>query len=53
MRIPSSMSLFVAARTKRYQIFDAVVSQLASPLDMMDLKILHPPAFLTTPPVAL
>ena len=47
------MEPLVTAHTECYQILCAVISEFASPLEMMDLKILHPPAFLTTPSVAL
>ena len=34
------------------QILGCVIAQSAPPLNVMDLKILHPPARLTTPSVA-
>ena len=47
------MNFLVACDTKSYQILGAVVSQLATPPNMVNLEIVHPSARLTTPTVSL
>jgi len=47
------MDLLVAHGTKSYKIFCGIISQVAPPLDVMDLKTLHASARLTTPSITL
>jgi hypothetical protein len=47
-----SMSLVMATGTKSYEILSRIITQSAPPLDVMDLKIFHSPARLTTPAVS-
>ena len=51
--LPLSMNCLVAPGAKCYEIFYEIVSQLAAPLNMVDLKIVHVPARLATPAIAL
>src|SRR6266705_1100421 len=48
-----SMSLLVTPDAKSYQILRRVITQLAAPLNVMDLKIVCFPAVLATPAVPL
>jgi hypothetical protein len=51
-RLQSSLfsdGFFMACRAEGDQILVNVIVQLAPPLNVMDLKILHAPARLTTP----
>ena len=48
-----SMGVLVALDAKSYEILSRVITQTAPRLDVMDLKILHPPARLTTPAISL
>ena len=43
----------MASNTKCHQVLGSVIAQSASRLNVMDLKILHAPAPLTTPSVSL
>jgi hypothetical protein len=43
----------VAIDAKNYEILSRVITQTASRLDVMDLKIFHSPARLTTPSISL
>jgi hypothetical protein len=47
------MDFLMARCTEGYQILGRVIAQSASRLDVMDLKILHAPAPLATPPISL
>ena len=47
------MHALVTPTTKNYQIGFDIIAQSAPPLNVMDLKILHAPARLTTPAIAL
>jgi hypothetical protein len=47
------MNILVTSCAKSDQILRDVISQSASPFNMMDLKIFNSPARLATPPVAL
>jgi hypothetical protein len=47
-----SMSYLVAPYTKSYQVLGSVVAQMASRLNVMNLKTLHAPAPLATPAVS-
>jgi hypothetical protein len=46
------MNVFVAPSTKSDQILGSVIAQSTSWLNVVDLKILHAPARLTTPAVS-
>jgi hypothetical protein len=48
-----SVSFLVTHDTKSYQILGRVITQSASPLNVMDLKILHLPAPLAMPAISL
>ena len=48
-----SVNVLVALDTKSYEILIRIIAQSAPRLNMMDLKILHPPARLTTPSISL
>ena len=48
-----SMSLVMATGTKSYEILSRIITQSAPPLNVMDLEVLHPPARLTSPAIAL
>jgi len=48
-----SVSFVVALCTKSYQILGCVIAQAAPRLNVMDLKILHSPARLTSPAISL
>ena len=48
-----SMSVLVAFDAKNYEIVYCVIPQVAPPLNVMDLKILHAPARLATPAISL
>jgi len=48
-----SVSVLVALDTKSYEILGRVIAQSAPPLNVMHLKIFHPPAPLATPSVTL
>ena len=43
----------MALDAKSYEILSRVITQTAPRLDVMDLKILHPPTRLATPAVSL
>jgi len=47
------MGFLMARRAEGDHIFCNVIAQLTPSLNVMDLKILHPPARLTPPPVSL
>jgi len=47
------MGLLVAVHTQNYQILGGVVSKLAPPLKVVNLKIVHSSAILATPAVSL
>jgi hypothetical protein len=47
------MSPLMATRAKSYQIPRFVLTEVASPLNVMDLKIFHPPTPLASPTVSL
>ena len=47
------MGFLMALYAESNQILTTVISQAAARLDMMDLKILRPPARLATPAVSL
>jgi len=47
------MGFLMARRAEGNQILGCVIAQSASRLDMMDLKIFHAPARLTTPTISL
>jgi hypothetical protein len=47
------MGILVALGAKNHEIFGRVITQSASRLNMVDLKILHAPARLATPAIAL
>jgi len=46
------MGILMARRAEGDQIFSSVIAQSASRLNVMDLKILHAPARLTTPTIS-
>jgi hypothetical protein len=48
-----SVSILVALDAKGYKIIGRVITQLAARPNVMDLKILHAPARLTTPAISL
>ena len=48
-----SVGFLVTHDTKSDQIFCCVITQAVPPLNVMDLKIFHPPAQLATPAVSL
>jgi len=48
-----SVSVLVALDAKSYEILSRVITQTAPGLNVMDLKIFHPPARLTAPAVSL
>jgi hypothetical protein len=48
-----SVSVLVALYAKSYEILSSVITQLTPRLNVMDLKILHPPARLATPTISL
>jgi hypothetical protein len=43
----------VSPDAKSYEILSSVIAQLAPPLNVMDLKIVHLPAGLATPAISL
>ena len=45
------MARLMARRTESDQVFFGVVAQSAPPLNVMDFKVVHPPARLTSPAV--
>jgi hypothetical protein len=47
------VGFLMARRAERDQIFGSVIAQSATPLYVMDLKILHAPARLATPSISL
>jgi hypothetical protein len=47
-----SVGVLVAFDAKSYEILCRIIAELASRLNMMDLKILHSPARLTTPAIS-
>jgi hypothetical protein len=47
------VSVLVALDAKSYKILSRVITQTAPRLNVMDLKIFHPPARLATPAVSL
>jgi len=47
------MSFLMTRCAESDQILGRIIAQLAPPLNMMDLKILHAPARLATPPISL
>ena len=47
------MDLLMTYCAESDQILGSVIAQLASPLNVMDLKTFHPPARLATPAVSL
>jgi len=47
------MGFLMARRAEGDQILGRIIAQSAPPLNMMDLKFLHAPARLTTPPISL
>jgi hypothetical protein len=47
------MDFLMARRAEGDQILGRIIAQSAPPLNMMDLKFLHAPARLTTPPISL
>src|ERR1700692_4370929 len=47
------VNVLVALDAKSYEILSRVIPQVAPPLNVMDLKILHPPAPLASPAVSL
>jgi hypothetical protein len=47
------MGFLMARRAEGDQILGSVIAQSAPPLNVMDLKILHSPARLTTPSISL
>jgi hypothetical protein len=51
--MPISVSVLVALDAKAYEILGRVITQPASRLNVMDLKILRLPAPLATPAVSL
>lgn len=53
MAITCSMTRLMTILTESDQIVLLVVAQSAPPLNLMDLKILHVPARLTTPAISL
>ena len=48
-----SVSVLVALDAKSYEILSRVITQTAPRLNVMDLKIFHPSARLTSPAVSL
>ena len=48
-----SVSVLVALDAKSYEILSRVIAQSAPRLNVMDLKIFHPPARLATPAISL
>ena len=48
-----SMGFLMARRTEADQIVGSVITQLASSLNVMDLKVFHAPTRLTTPAIPL
>jgi hypothetical protein len=48
-----SVNFLVAPRAKSYKIFYGIIPKAAPPSNVMDLKILHAPARLTSPAIAL
>jgi hypothetical protein len=51
--MPVLVSVLVALDAKSYEILSRIIAQVAPPLDVMDLKILHAPTRLATPAVSL
>ena len=51
--MPMPVSVLVALDAKSYEILSRVITQTAPRLDVMDLKILHAPARLTTPAISV
>jgi hypothetical protein len=47
------MGFLMTRCTQSDQIFGRVIAEAASPLNVMDLKLLHYPARLTTPSISL
>ena len=48
-----SANVLVALDTKSYEILSRIIAQAAARLNVMDLKIIHPPAPLATPTISL
>ena len=48
-----SVSVLVALDTESYEVLSRIIAQVAPPLNVMNLKIFHPPARLATPTVSL
>ena len=48
-----SVSVLVALDTESYEILSRIIAQAAPRLNVMDLKIHHAPARLTTPSISL
>jgi hypothetical protein len=48
-----SVNFLVTASTESDQVFLSIVAQLAPWLNVMDLKIFHPPTRLATPSISL
>ena len=51
--LPLSMNCLVAPGAKGYEIFYEIIPQVATPLNVMDLKIFHAPARLASPSISL
>jgi hypothetical protein len=48
-----SMGDLVALDAKSYEILSGIIAQAAARLNVMDLKIIHSPARLTTPSISI
>ena len=48
-----SVGVLVALDAKSYEILSRIIAQSTPRLNVMDLKIFHPPAPLATPPISL
>lgn len=51
--MPKSVNVLVVLDTKRYEILNRIIAQAVPRQNVMDLKIIHSPARLTTPAISL